>query len=847
MRKLALALAFAALILGIVWLATRGPDATLATAGPAARALAAETSTSATPEPVNTTPAAPAQEDARAAVAADEPAAVEQKLNDCVVLGRVVDELGQPISGLVVRLSAFKSWSPRASPPRLSGPYEFVGFEVSTDGAGAFRFEVPTPTNDLVQLSMEADVYRDVLYVHFATQATQGRAPLVAGENDLGLFELRATGAIEGFVRDTNGAPIELAAVTLTNLPDPTLQRRALTDATGRYVMGHVMPGEFGLSCQALDRLGQVKNPVKVETRRTTYGIDFTLSEAPLLRGVVVDESGAPISGASLVGWPSTSGTLAHGMTEMDGTFTVSLPQDQPYSLECKRDGFEPFGVGERNRTYAPGTNDIRIVLRTAARTRFRVVDARDGAPLERFGISVYRERYVEPQLGGLNTYRDGEVELAAAANVDQVSVHAPGFQVYVELVAHDSPTKAVQTVRLKPANSVRGRVLREGEPVAGALVALDQGHPEMRLVDGLPTVVAGSFRPIQHRRKSARCDGEGRFVFDGVADGLCRVIAEDGRGAFSMSPVVELAGGKEHDFGDLSLNPGGVVVGRVIVPPGRVLDGVEVELDGTSGGNKVRTDATGAFRFDGVRSGEHHVQALERPGQHMASERVRFELAEGATHELELDLSALGVGQVSLTIMLNGQPLPNAEVTIVPLAKDALSAQLGKTDASGRVVGWVRANGPSMVELFTPSQFMLRNPDHVLDVALDCRLDERVEFAMTPLSLRLPAGIDWPAQGEALLDFLGPDERTLGRARLKFSEGSLVSAGASLDRSKGNLVVELVPLSTVALEFTLKGPTLLEPSRSDPNVTVQRPTFLLQTRVPLELRANAANEVLLH
>ncbi|MBL8803461.1 MAG: carboxypeptidase regulatory-like domain-containing protein [Planctomycetes bacterium] len=847
MRKLALALAFAALILGLVWLATRGPDATHATAGPAARTHAAETSTSATPEPVNTTPAAPAQDDARAVVDAVERAAVEQKLNDCVVLGRVVDELGQPISGLVVRLSAFKSWSPRAKPPRLSGPYEFVGFEVATDSAGAFRFEVPTPTNDLVQLSMEADVYRDVLYAHFSTQATQGRAPLVAGDNDLGLFELKSTGAIEGFVRDTNGAPIELAAVTLTNLPDPTLQRRALTDATGRYVMGHVMPGEFGLSCQALDRLGQVKNPVKVEARRTTYGVDFSLAEAPLLRGVVVEESGAPISGASLVGWPSTSGTLANAMTEMDGAFTVSLPQDQPYSLECKRDGFEPFGVGERNRTYAPGTKDIRIVLRTAARTRFRVVDARDGAPLERFGIAITRERFTQPPLGGLNTFSRGEVELAATAGLDQVVVHAPGFQVTFGPVKHDTPTEAVQTVRLKPANSVRGRVIRDGEPVAGARVVFEPGLPELRIVDGAPKFVEGSFQTFEHKRKSARCDSEGRFVFEGVEDGMCRVAAEDVRGAVSVSPAVELSNGTEHNFGDLNLSSGGIVVGRVLLPPRCVLGGLEIQLDGPSFGRSTRTDETGAFRFEGVHPGEHHVQASARTGQHMASERVRFEVAEGATQELELDLSDLGVGQVSITVTLNGQPLPNAEVTIVPLSKAATESRLGKTDASGRVVGWARANGPSVVQVLSADQFSLCDPARVLDLAHDSKLDERLEFVVTALTVRLPTGVDWPAEGAAVLSFLGPDERSLGGARIHFREGLLVTAGATLDASNRSVVVEFAPLRAVALQFSLMGSTQSEPSESDPNVNVQRPTMLLQTRVPLELRANAANEVLLH
>jgi len=569
--------------------------------------------------------------------------------------------------------------------------------------------------------------------------------------------------------------------------------------------------------------------------------------EVALGYGRVVDEQGAPISGASLVGWPSTSGELAHGMTEMDGTFTVSLPQDQPYSLECKRDGFEPFGVGERNRTYAPGTKDIRVVMRTAARTRFLVLDARNEAPLERFGITISRELFTQPPLAGLSTYRGGEVELAAAAGLDQVVVHAPGFQVNVGRVTHDTPNEAVQTIRLKPASSVRGRVLRDGGPVAGALVVLEQGRPEMRLVDGLPTVVAGSFHPIEHQRKDARCDGEGRFVCEGVADGMCRVIAEDGRGSICVSPVAELTEGKDHDFGDLNLSPGGVVIGRVILPPRRALAGVEIALDGPIGGGRVRTDATGAFRFDGVRPGKHHVEALERPGQHMASERVRFEIAEGATHELELDLSALGVGQLSLTITLNGQPLPNAEVSLVPLTKGIPHTRLGKTDESGRVTDWVRANGPSTVEVLTTTLFRLHNHEHVLELALDCRLDERVDFAATALSLRLPAGVDWPAQGEAVLFFVDADERKLGRARLNFSDGALVSAGATLDRSKGSLVVESVPLNTVELEFLLKGPTLLEPSNSDPKVTVQRPTVLLESRVPLKLNANAANEVVVN
>ncbi len=850
MRKLALVVALALLVLAVLWLATSDPQSSQAAADPAASAKVAPTpsdsSASSSPAPLEVAPTPSAQESVRESTReeASAPAPAAPGVNDCAAFGRVVDERGQPLSGLVVRLAAFKSWSTRAEAPRLPGPREFMGFETTTDATGAFRFEVPTPTSEFVELSIKPEIYRDSLSVRFTARDPRARAPLIAGDNDLGVFELVATGAIEGYVRDSRGAPIEGAKLTLAQQPYSTLGRDAVSDASGHYILGHVAPGEFGVNCQALERLSQFRKPIAVEALRTTSGIDFVLADAPTLRGFVVDEAGASIGGAKIWCWPSTSGMGAGATSELDGGFTVYLPQDEPYTLECKRDGFEPFGVGNRDRTYPQGTADIQVVMRAAGRTRFRVVDSRGGAPIERFGIALYRENFSQPPRATPRDYPGGEVELAATSALDKVAIRAPGFQLYAAPVQHDAPGDRLQTVRLEPANSVRGRVLREGQPAAGAQAVLEQGRHEIRFEGGEVSVVKGSFQVTGADRRSVRCDGEGRFVFEGLDNGLCRVIAEDGSGALAVSSVLNLSGGREVDLGDLSLGQGGVVLGRVLVPPGRALEDVEIELDGPIAGRKVRTDPGGAFRFEGVRPGEHQLRALERAGQHMASERVTFELADGATHELELDLSGLGVGRVSLTVTLNGDPLPNAEVSIVPLAVSAPFTQLGKTDASGRVTGWARALGPSTVEIRSARHITLRHHERVLDVALDSTVDERVDFAATTLTVLLPAGVSWPEQGRAQLTFLGRDDRSLGDGQLFINEGELVAGGVAFDRAGASVELDFVPLHAVALEFALNGPTRIERSAADPNVSTHRAETLLQTRAALQLTAGARNVV---
>jgi hypothetical protein len=84
------------------------------------------------------------------------------------------------------------------------------------------------------------------------------------------------------------------------------------------------------------------------------------LAPAPSIEGVVVDGQGQPIEGVKLHGWPSTSGTGAGAKSGADRRFVIHLPQDEPYTLGAKRDGYLGWGQEhDRSITFAPGTHGL--------------------------------------------------------------------------------------------------------------------------------------------------------------------------------------------------------------------------------------------------------------------------------------------------------------------------------------------------------------------------------------------------------------------------------------------------------------------------------------------------------
>jgi len=427
MRRLAAAVLLLALVLLAVLVVRSGGerDAFVSKAAAGPPASPSERAELAAP-PAQSEPAPAPLDDARRSVAAATAPAATPARFECAVFGHVVDENDRGLARVSVRLAAYKVWAAGVDVPRLPGKYDMRGWEVLSEVDGSFRIVAPVPTAERVSLSIEPDPFHDSAREELGGRDSDARAPLHAGDNDLGVFRLVATGALRGTVRDAAGGPLENANLRVANDRVTTLEREADSDAGGGYLIGHVKPGTYGVNAVCKGYLSEFKKPFQVEVGRVTEGVDFALVVAPTVSGVVVDEQGRGLAGAKLWGWPgSGNGAGAGAKSGADGDFTIYLPQDEPYTLEVELDGYDTFGLHDRETHYAPGTRDLRVVLKRSAqaRTQFVVVDASSGASIETSGIEIERDQGSAAVHNSWTDYRahpqpgvhlDGQLELAA-------------------------------------------------------------------------------------------------------------------------------------------------------------------------------------------------------------------------------------------------------------------------------------------------------------------------------------------------------------------------------------------------------------------------------------------------
>ncbi|HKH44313.1 MAG TPA: carboxypeptidase regulatory-like domain-containing protein [Thermoanaerobaculia bacterium] len=198
--------------------------------------------------------------------------------------------------------------------------------------------------------------------------------------------------------------------------------------------------------------------------------------------------------------------------------------------------------------------------------------------------------------------------------------------------------------LRLRRATRISGRVLDpEGRPVPGALVSAqhagwydDQiitycgGHPQYR-IEGT--------------------DAAGRFDFDQLEPGWFEVRAADAR-----PKVVRVRGdaGRRSDEIEFVLPSARVSLeGQVLDAAGQPVEGATVRVLGT-----VQTDATGAYRFTGLRPGKTLIQ-VRHPAAGWLDEEI--ELAGDTRHDLRLPPLAQVTGRITGS---NGAPVTEPSLT---------------------------------------------------------------------------------------------------------------------------------------------------------------------------------------
>ncbi len=343
-------------------------------------------------------------------------------------------------------------------------------------------------------------------------------------------------------------------------------------------------------------------------------------TERPDLTGVVRDEREKALAGASVfiytAGPREGTGVLCPScyadcrkrtITDSDGRFRIeSLDPDLVFRVLVVAKGRQPEFASKVD----PAQGPLSVSLKPTSggetadrRLQGRVVDG-EGKPVVGAVVnlrSVTRERGT--QFGGNTNLDPVAVSDASGAFTlnGREAFRAAGIDIEARgwakaIFASLSSGGKIHELKLTEGVGVRGRVVKNGAPVAGVVVGLAGAH---RAAESF----IGDF--------SVATDTEGRFLFANVPPRTdCflygRMESLSARGAIPAQAVRTEDDGSIVEIGELPVRPGFVVAGQIRLTDGRPVPAkTQVMLSRRDAWDQLRADAdaSGRFRFVGVPS----------------------------------------------------------------------------------------------------------------------------------------------------------------------------------------------------------------------------------------------------
>ena len=411
--------------------------------------------------------------------------------------------------------------------------------------------------------------------------------------------------------------------------------------------------------------------------------LDLRFEEGGKIGGVVQDEGGKPIVGATIdLSMPITWPRLAHYVfragemkTDENGRWEWdSAPKSKGnLSMTVTHPDYLRSGAST-----AAGMENV-VVLRQGLRVTGRVLDS-EGDPVEGAVAQLGLDRF---GTGEPKTTTDAEGRFAllnCKAGRSAVTIQADGMAPQVQDVTVAEEIEALE-FHLKPGPVLRGRVVDvDGKPIEGVVVAPDTWR---------------GYRTLEHRMKT---DDEGRFEWRGAPPDAVEYSVLK-QGYMSKRDFVLVASEEEQA---VTLYPELEIRGRVTdavtgeaVPEFRIQRG-QIQHNRetpywTRDEGVLYKDGEYSYKFDEPMKG--WLLQVSAPGYLPATSRA-FESTEGQqTYDFALQS---GEGPSGIVLLPNGKP---AEGAVVGLAtqergaslrggkfdRDQNSAALTETDKEGR------------------------------------------------------------------------------------------------------------------------------------------------------------------
>jgi hypothetical protein len=487
-------------------------------------------------------------------------------------------------------------------------------------GNGSEGYSAPDGHFVLRNVETDADLQVDAVKRGYPV-AKSPSLKLAAAERKTGLTIIIPRGvAITGKVTDKDKKPLSGVGVE-------AIESSADAAAGMRRMVVSSMQGNRN---DELVRTGS-DGTFLIRVKEGTYDLAFKREgySAKSVRGTKVDANTKPLEvmlapGVEISGRVTRAGAgvegvtlrsisqdgMATAVTSSDGSFTITdLTPGQMMLNASKQDSF----IQEMRSVTAPA-RDVLIDLPPGGRITGHVLDKNSHQPVTSFQAGVTTSRggggmvVMMPPMQKQFTSDDGSFVLdGIKPGTTQVVVNAPGYTTarVPNIEVEDGKTAPDVEVDVESGSKLTGRVTgSDGSPLAGVAVS---SNP---MAGG-----GGRVMRFDATDSSATTDPSGEYSFDSLEAGE-KTFSFSRSGYVAQQQTVTITGGKDARL-DVQLSSGMRATGFVVTDGGAPIPDASVravsaaEMDG---GRDARTDASGAFAFEGLAPG-HYTFTAGKPG----------------------------------------------------------------------------------------------------------------------------------------------------------------------------------------------------------------------------------------
>ncbi len=631
--------------------------------------------------------------------------------------GTVVDPRGLPVANAQV-LAYRDPLNPKGAQALLYVP-PLEGYEATTDQEGQFSFDhLPSGA---VRLKASANGY---------FEAWSGIANAVPDGTASGLeIHLREGQMVRGVTLDQNRRAVANARVLLSsrgNDLEDSYEVETESDERGEFSIP--VPADLARAALTAGADGFFLERRSLKANQLTERIELLLSPAPALVGVVVDEAGAAVPGATvrLVEQgenkldPRSMAANDETIADENGNFTLNPKLRSAwggrFTVYAWNDKHavgqsDMFRLSESRNYKAP---DLRVVLARGFQASGRVLDP-GGRGLAGARVVLRKLRYQRksriPSDNPAST-RGGDI-FATTQSAGDGSFAFPGLSSGDwRLEAHGagySPTQSEDfvlidtdyeaTLQLVAEASITGQV--NGDRAAFARLRITAQSPGQEMVDTmvdgegrfhLPTLMPGTW--TLELREAESASGNQSFFY-GNTPALARADGVEVNPGQESVVTLELSlAGRSRLQGSVRINGESAVGYQVFVSPQLGAEGGDSKMAAKNLRASIRStevDFTGSFQISGLDSGDYWV-IVTAPGQFpqgiwdASSDGARglgrqtVSLRDGAESSLRFDI-LLG----SLELVIGNSDGKSSRARLTPSPDDGRFTQSSYLSRRGR------------------------------------------------------------------------------------------------------------------------------------------------------------------